>query len=89
MAIPVVGSEAGLSVVASAHDGAGVLAVEVGYGGEEPVAAVAVGVAPIGYFATGRLEGHGGEGFSCLSLEYGEVFGAFEDASKVVTCLWL
>ena len=44
--LPIVGGEPGFGVVAAGHDDAGVHAVQVGDGGQEPVDAIAVAVAP-------------------------------------------
>ena len=81
LAIPIVGGEVRLGVVASAEDGAGVVAVEVGDASEEAVATVAVVVSPVGRIASWRLIIDGSEGSASLSIEYGEKLWAIKDSS--------
>ena len=79
LAVEVVGRDACTGVVTATEDGAEVLAVEVGAGGQEAVAAVGVVVAPATQFATFGDIVNGAEGAAGEAIEAGDPLRTFID----------
>ncbi|NAZ86015.1 HAD-IA family hydrolase [Kineococcus sp. T90] len=80
-AVEVVGGHDGAGVVAAADQQAGVLPVEVGGAGQEPVHAVAVAVAPGGDVPARRGVVDGVEGLAGGTLEHREELRAGQDVA--------